>query len=199
MWDKVFFYGYVCDPAALLRCQGLGVKIHVESLSVPGAGQGCTGDTGWSHSAGACFCACARPNALLGCWIPACVHPGPRVATAALGKGVRLCLTRLAPAAATCARTAVGSQTSPDPGPKAGLGAGPAARRDVVGAVLILAKATPMGEAPGSRPGGTKNGKAGDGGMQRWWNRRKRSRTGRASQGRGADVPRQDPGLRQEP
>lgn len=48
-------------------------------------------------------------------------------------------------------------------------GAGPAPcrlRSVVVGAVLVLAEATPMGEAPGAGGGGTKEGKAREGGCR---------------------------------
>lgn len=64
---------------------------------------------------------------------------------------------------ATCAGAAVWTQSSPDLAPERAMGqARPPGRprRDVVGALLVLAEATPMGEAPGAGGGGTKKGKA---------------------------------------
>lgn len=64
---------------------------------------------------------------------------------------------------ATCAGAAVWTQSSPDLAPERAMGQGRPPgrpRRDVVGALLVLAEATPMGEAPGAGGGGTKKGKA---------------------------------------
>lgn len=62
---------------------------------------------------------------------------------------------------------AVETQKSWDLGSESAKGAGPAPcrlRSGVVEAVLVLAEATPMGEAPGAGGGGTKEGKAKEGG-----------------------------------
>lgn len=60
-------------------------------------------------------------------------------------------------------------------------------RREVIGGVLVLARAALMGEAPGSGRGGTKKGKVREGGQQK----RRRNRPGmrRALGSRGAGQP----------
>lgn len=99
----------------------------------------------------------------------------------------------LALRADTCAGAAVAATLSQDLAPKRARGQGPpppgGSQRDVVGAVLVLAVAALMGEAPGSGRGGTKKGKARERGLQR---RRRRKRTGmrRALGSKGAGQPR---------
>lgn len=60
-------------------------------------------------------------------------------------------------------------------------------RREVIGGLLVLARAALMGEAPGSGRGGTKKGKVRKGGQQR----RRKNRPGmrRALGSRGAGQP----------
>lgn len=70
----------------------------------------------------------------------------------------------LALRAATCAGTAVAATPSQDLAPERARGQGPpspgGSQRDVVGAVLVLAVAALMGEAPGSGRGWNKEGES---------------------------------------
>lgn len=70
----------------------------------------------------------------------------------------------LALRAATCAGAAVAATLSQDLAPERARGQGPpppgGSQRDVVGAVLVLAVAALMGEAPGSGRGWNKEGES---------------------------------------
>lgn len=105
------------------------------------------------------------PEYPLGCrtWARLCLGTPSRAATQNCASAEVLAHTL---GVATCARGHLRGRAGPRSSPPAGQGAGPTAPWalagcwDVVGAVLILAVAALMGEAPGSGRGWNKEGKS---------------------------------------
>lgn len=163
-------------------------KLAVPGIPVGGAWLGHTGDRGLSPCAGACLRAVrARGRVSAGALDLGLRPPGCPVGADAPG-----CAHVLALRVATCAGAAVAATPSQDLAPERTRGQGPpppgGSQRDVVGAVLVLAVAALMGEAPGSGAGvgwGWWN-KEGESELQR---RRKRPGMRRALGSRGTGQP----------
>ena len=143
-------------PAVPMGCGAcVCAEQAVPGIPVAGARLGNVGHSGLSLCARACLRACARPSVR---------RPGSAPTQAPRRGRCAGCAHVLALRAATCAGAAVAATLSQDLAPERARGQGPpppgGSQRDVVGAVLVLAVAALMGEAPGSGRGWNKEGES---------------------------------------